>query len=603
MMQVLLVDDERSVVEGLSLRIPWEEELGVTAVYKATSGAAALAIMEQTSIHIVITDIRMPEMDGLELIRRIRGLNRRTKFILLSGHAEFDYAKEALSSQVTEYLLKPVKDEPLMEAVRLAMRELHKEWEMIASLQQAGSAMRESFPTLRAKLLLELLQGFRYSNERLEERLRMLELPFGRGRTRGAETQGSFYEGEDLCSMLLIRIDPDDSGYGSQDMSLIEYGITNIAEEVLGEAFMVWPSKDALDHLVLLVKIRRAEDQELTGTIQGSMSSVPLVLNDDEQVVHSQVEPLNIGAYRANQAQNNCIPAARHKLLEEQAMDIQQHVEQFLNKSVSIVISEWGSFPHMVPTAYDRLLHEMRKYFGSDTGLLKVAGLQVEVEEGRSTIRSMEALYSPPSLTQLLEAGRWESAGEKLICIFEELGTSWAHSKEHRMEAAYSIMASFSYIAHKNGKGLEELLSSEDMALAYRLADAPLPQLRGWAGRVCQSIRSDLEGGAKSSRTKLVMQIHEYIANNLTNVSMQAIADHVYLNHDYLSKVYKAETGEYLSDYLFRYRMDKAAYMLLHHTQLRIYQIAEQLGYLNTPYFIKVFRKQYGMTPQEYRDK
>lgn len=94
MVQLLLVDDEIHVVERFSSTIDWMS-LGIEHVYKAYSGLEALALLEQFSIDIVITDIRMPGMSGLELVGEIRNRWPKTKCILLSGYSDFNYAKEA----------------------------------------------------------------------------------------------------------------------------------------------------------------------------------------------------------------------------------------------------------------------------------------------------------------------------------------------------------------------------------------------------------------------------------------------------------------------------------------------------------------------------
>jgi len=100
----------------------------------------------------------------------------------------------------------------------------------------------------------------------------------------------------------------------------------------------------------------------------------------------------------------------------------------------------------------------------------------------------------------------------------------------------------------------------------------------------------------------VVQRVRQFIDERLaSDVSLQAIADHVFLHPVYLSKVYKLETGESISDYLFRIRMDRAAY-LLKNTHHKIYEITSMLGYQNVPYFIKVFKRHFGKTPQEFRD-
>lgn len=99
------------------------------------------------------------------------------------------------------------------------------------------------------------------------------------------------------------------------------------------------------------------------------------------------------------------------------------------------------------------------------------------------------------------------------------------------------------------------------------------------------------------------MKVQQYLEHNLEgDVSLQTIADHVFLHPSHLSKIYKLETGEGLSQYLFRLRMEKAAFILNQH-HLKIYEVGEKVGLPNTPYFIKLFKKHFGVTPQDYRDR
>src|SRR5690606_14808348 len=110
MLQLLLVDDEPYVVEDLFVTIPWES-LNIEHVHLAYSAMEALDILKQHPIDIVVTDINMPEISGLELIQTIRKDWSHIKCVLLTGYAEFDYAKQAISQNVSDYLLKPITDE------------------------------------------------------------------------------------------------------------------------------------------------------------------------------------------------------------------------------------------------------------------------------------------------------------------------------------------------------------------------------------------------------------------------------------------------------------------------------------------------------------
>ncbi len=109
MMKILIVDDEYYVRASIINRMPWED-LGFLPPREAESGVEALAMMKEESFDVVITDIRMPVMDGLEFIRAAREqcACERTWFIVMSGYAEFEYARSAMRLHVVDFLLKPV---------------------------------------------------------------------------------------------------------------------------------------------------------------------------------------------------------------------------------------------------------------------------------------------------------------------------------------------------------------------------------------------------------------------------------------------------------------------------------------------------------------
>ena len=107
MIKVFLVEDEMLIRQGVKNSIQWEKE-GYEFVGEAGDGELALPIIFKEKPDLVITDIRMPFMDGLELSRLIRQELPEVKIIILSGYDEFEYAKEAIKIGVVEYLLKPI---------------------------------------------------------------------------------------------------------------------------------------------------------------------------------------------------------------------------------------------------------------------------------------------------------------------------------------------------------------------------------------------------------------------------------------------------------------------------------------------------------------
>ena len=111
-LKVLLADDEIRTLRHLMAAVPWGQ-LGLEVCGTASNGKEALDFIERNPVDILITDIRMPEMDGLELCQRVREKHRELAIILLTGYADFEYARRGIELQVTDYCLKPIDIEQL----------------------------------------------------------------------------------------------------------------------------------------------------------------------------------------------------------------------------------------------------------------------------------------------------------------------------------------------------------------------------------------------------------------------------------------------------------------------------------------------------------
>ncbi len=117
MYKAFAVDDEPSVIEGIKIMIPWQE-LDFELCGTASDAADALARVEEQRPHLVISDIRMPHLSGLELINEVRKLDFDLEFIILSGHSDFSYIQQAMKNQVFDYLLKPLDRDEMISVLR-----------------------------------------------------------------------------------------------------------------------------------------------------------------------------------------------------------------------------------------------------------------------------------------------------------------------------------------------------------------------------------------------------------------------------------------------------------------------------------------------------
>ena len=158
MYKVFLADDEIVVREGIRNNFPWDET-DFTLVGEASDGEMALSMLQDIKPDILITDIRMPFMDGLELCRQLSAVMPWMYIIIISGHDDFAYAKEAISIGVKEYLLKPVSVQELKRVLERMAEGIRVEKQQQANLRIFRDQLASSSALLKQKLLSDLLLG------------------------------------------------------------------------------------------------------------------------------------------------------------------------------------------------------------------------------------------------------------------------------------------------------------------------------------------------------------------------------------------------------------------------------------------------------------
>lgn len=151
MLKVFLVEDEVVMRNGIKKNIPWEQE-GFEFVGEASDGELAYPLIKKEKPDILITDIRMPFMDGLELSRLVKKELPQIKIIILSGYNEFDYAKTAINIGVTDYLLKPISSAKLLEAVKKVGDMIEKEQDNARLIKRYEKEMEENILQEKHKL-------------------------------------------------------------------------------------------------------------------------------------------------------------------------------------------------------------------------------------------------------------------------------------------------------------------------------------------------------------------------------------------------------------------------------------------------------------------
>jgi two-component system response regulator YesN len=215
-----IIDDIKSVVDGLTA-IEWDDEHGITFVGSSANGEDGLELVKRVKPDLIITDIRMPKMDGLTMLRAILELNHSCKVILISGYTDFEYAKQAVQLGAFDFVVKPFTEEDITETILKAKLQIVQERSRLLKVQDMEIKLRESMPVLRQEYFA-LLVNHRTSWESAAKRWEFLKVDL--------DQQGFV--------VLLLEIDGFQERVADlsiHDVELIRFSLQNITEETIRE--------------------------------------------------------------------------------------------------------------------------------------------------------------------------------------------------------------------------------------------------------------------------------------------------------------------------------------------------------------------------------
>lgn len=257
MFKVMVVDDDMIVRKGIMTSIAWSEH-DIAFTTEAKNGQEAWSKLQEQQIDLILTDIKMPVMNGIELARRVRNELPDIEMVLLSGYEDFQYAKEAMAIGVRHYLLKPILAEKLV-ATLTEIREQQRSKRLVERKEQYRNILiNEHMPLMRTKLMSELIGGKPISNELLEKAT-TLRIPL----------TGPYYQ------VAVIELDAAEDTLSSTAAEAEErkfFACLNIAEETLNGYFSGFLSLHKTRRMVLLANLSDTNSiREVCKTIQANL--------------------------------------------------------------------------------------------------------------------------------------------------------------------------------------------------------------------------------------------------------------------------------------------------------------------------------------------
>ncbi|MFA9466039.1 MAG: response regulator [Velocimicrobium sp.] len=540
MLKVFLIEDEFVVREGIKKNIDWKRE-GFEFCGEASDGELAYPLIKTLKPDIVITDIRMPFMDGLEISRLLKKEMPEIKIIVLSGHEEFEYAKEAIKIGIEEYLLKPINGEDLVEAVAKIGEKILEEQKEKENIEKFKMEMEENEEEAKRQFFNDLIR----SNQPLGK---MIE----KGKQLNLELTASFYN---IILFKMQRIHGEKTALGEEFSNRLVQIRKRIFEYLQGNVCVLEFNRN-LEGVAFLLKAEKMEELE-----KQQARLVAYI----ESVIHEYKDVKYFGGIgnpvnRLRELEHSFEDASRafsYRFIVEES--------KFLDckKIEDTSISNGENF-HISMLDAEKLDKKNVEYFlrcgeKEDISFFVDEYLKNIGNEGKNSLIFRQYIIMDMYIT--------------VTKFLEDLGIPKEKKRKDTLEENQMLQI----IAT-----IENSVSYIESKLAYAMD--------------CRNEISRKKSGDFIDKTKL------YIEKNFMkeDLSLNSAASFVNLSPSHLSAVFSQEMGVTFVKYLTDYRMNKAK-ELLKCTNKRSNEISMEVGYRDPHYFSYLFKKTQGCTPLQYR--
>lgn len=542
MLKIFLAEDEVVVRETIKRMIPWEE-LGFELVGEAADGEMALPLLIRQQPDLLITDIKMPFMDGLTLARLAKKEIPGLKVVILSGYDDFNYAKQAIGIGVEDYLLKPITKNALIE--RLSE---------IRSRYEHEKTQKEYYEKFQRKMQAYEKNSSRDFFEALVDgSMDMMEV-YKRAEKLGLDIVAEAY------NVLIFTMNCDEDFSGQRD----EYSSWEAESLELLENFFAGHSSAML--------------------FRSNIFSYGVLLKGQRETIEENTRA--------------CVDEIR-KILSRQ----DGRREWFLAVGQSVErLSQIQKSYHTASRAFSqRYLYDENILYYDEMETMEHPGGQAETEDNAYLQKVDVNALNPAILQKFLSNGLQEETENFVKDYFYAIGQEPMESLVFRNYVILNVR--FSVISFIKGLGcdtneMESADTEEVLAESGKNMESAIAYAKKMISQAIE-IRDQNSGNKNRSILKTAV---DFIDSHYMDeeISLNTVANVANVSSNHFSALFSQNMGQTFIEYLTTLRMNKAK-ELLRCTGMRSSEIAGEIGYKDAHYFSYLFKKTQGMTPSDYR--
>lgn len=530
MIKVLIADDELVVRIGLKTTIDWEAN-GFMIVGEAVNGKDAVELFHKLQPDILVTDIKMPIMDGLDVIRQLKSEHCLFKALILSHYDDFDFARKAINLGASDYILKTeLTEQKLLTSLGQLAEQLAEERQLAPPQPlQAEEGLPAVTPAQRVRFLRKILEG----------ELSQATLP------AYLEQRPALFE---LPCYVVACMNVEKQADSSQDLESSQFHQTldNLSTNLLG---------------------RKGWHHTLVQTVSNTYYLVNLP----------------------------CADAQSESILSEAFESLKRNIEQFLNVQLSMGISQATGQITQLPALVSQAKSAWLSCYFEPLNSVRLAGSVIP-----SPVLVCPALDTD-FIRKSIALHDIEPVLEHIDTVFDALKD--ANTFDYVREVFNDAISLAKMIVSE--RKLTNSTTLNDERFSYRNFDrlAKFEEVRTYILDLYTQINvgDNLEKPEKYSYG--ITRCIKFIKHNYQNpISLSDAADYVGISKCYLSLLFRQETGVNFSSWLANYRIEKAK-KLLSETNMKIYEVAEMVGFENPYYFSKVFKEMTGESCKDFKTK
>lgn len=532
MLKVLIADDEKKVCQLIVNLVDWEA-FGFEIAGVVNDGISAYKFLQDNTVNVMITDIRMPGCDGLELIQKAKVLYPGMYIVIISGYSQFDYAQNAIRFGVEDYLLKPIRKKDLTATLQKITGKFREEIKDAKKWEDMQKRLEEDEKKVKRSLLEDLLK-------RPEK--------FGGFFVIDKINKEYHYEFKELCyQTFVIKVIP---GKRKEDADTRRI-LTQKGLEIVN---------DALEHMCNET-VLNVVDGDIYGMVNGT---------------EEEVQKL-------------------YRKLKKVKLDIIRLQDVFEEVQVYIAAGSETETIQKIQLSFEaaRRAIEGRYYFGED--FLLRDGETADCEE---EIRKIIDNSFKKRFLNYIEIIDLDSIGQELDGLQKKLEDCPLKDGRLVSEAYKEVLTLFYFGTHNYNIAIPD--QYPELLSQLRLFGT-IPEVMGHLRQyISDSLMHWIEE-KKYVESRPIRLAKQYIGENYFRpLTLEMVSGEIGFNPTYFSSMFKKETDMNFSDYLKKIRIDNAKNMLLNSEQL-IEDISYAVGYSDIKYFSRLFKKQTGVTPTEFR--